>query len=736
MANAAKKPETQAPEHARDYCGIAQQWAEDIVAGRIVSGLLVKQACQRHLSDLQRPKNILWPYWFDRWHGDDICDFIEKLPHVEGQWETPYIRLEAPQIFMLTTVFGWRRDGNYRRFSTCYLEMARKAAKALAHDTRVPTPSGMVNHGDLQIGDFVYGSNGRSTRVIGVTETFLDRECFAVEFSTGEKIVASGEHLWPVVLGDGPVQVLDTQTIQRALRTTCVSSPQIGMAGRIPDYRREIVSVEHVPSVPVKCIQVANEDGIYLVSESYIPTHNSTLTAGVALYCLTCENEVGPQIIIGATTGEQAGKVFNPAKAMVDKLPDLQEAFGLSTLTRAIVCRANNGGIQPINAKGKTQDGWNPHVGILDELHAHKDRSLFDVIKSAFGARKNPLFWIITTAGFDTNGVCYEQRSTAVKMLSGAVKLEHLFALIFTLDEKDDPYDERNWPKANPMIGVTPTWEKMRSDAADAKVSPNEEGNFKTKNLNIWMNAASAWLNITQWNKCADPSLKWEDFEGLDCYIGGDLADKDDITALALCAIDKTGRLLVKPKFWLPEAVLSHPDHAEGRGNAPYRTWSNRELIEPFLNLTPGDWVDHGEVEKVVRDWIDRFRVRKVTFDQFAAAQLMATRLNEDYGTPEKPIAQILHKNAKNVSDPAKDLETRVKAGEAKFCHDGNPVMTWMAANCVVSRRRDETLLPIKESQMSKNKIDGIDAIINAIQPLSLVQAKEVKPSYQVIFVG
>lgn len=588
---AAHKLEAQAPEHARDYCGIAQAWAEDVVSGRIVACKLVKQACQRHLTDLLKPRSVLWGYWFDRWHGDDICDFIEKLPHVEGQWETPYIKLEPPQIFILTTAFGWRRDGNHRRFSTCYIEMARKGAK-------------------------------------------------------------------------------------------------------------------------------------------------STLTAGVALYCLTCEGEVGPQIIIGATTGEQAGKVFNPAKAMVDKTPELQEAFGLSTLTRAIVCRSNNGGIQPINAKGKTQDGWNPHVGILDELHAHKDRSLFDVIKSAFGARKNPLFWIITTAGFDTNGVCYEQRSTAVKMLEGAVKLDHLFAVIFTLDEKDDPYDERNWIKANPMIGITPSFEKMRSDSADAQVSPREEGNFKTKNLNIWMNASSAWLNITQWNKCSDPGLDWKDFEGLDCYIGGDLADKDDITALALCAIDKAGRLLVKPRFWLPEAVLRHPDHAQGRGGAPYRTWSNPELLDPYLRLTPGDWVDHGEVENTVREWLDRFRVRKVTFDQFAAAQLMATRLNEDYGTPEKPIAQILHKNAKSVSDPAKDLETRVKAGPDKFRHDGNPVLTWMASNCVVSRRRDETLLPTKESQMSPNKIDGIDAVINAIQPLSLVQPKEVKPKYQVMFVG
>lgn len=557
-------------EHARGYAEIAEQYARDVLSGREVACKWVMLACKRHLDDRER---VGWAFHFDRWHADDVCDFIEKLPHTEGEWETPTIRLERPQIFILCVVFGWRKADGRRRFSTVYIEMARKGAK-------------------------------------------------------------------------------------------------------------------------------------------------STLTAGVSLYCLCCEGEPGPQIVIGATTGEQAGKVFNPAKQMVASTPALRSAFELEAFSKSIACAMNGGFVQPINAKGKTQDGWNPHVGVLDELHAHRDRSLFDVIKSAFGARKNPLLWIITTAGFDTNGICYEQRSVATKMLEGTVPLDHLFAIIFTLDEGDDPFDERVWRKANPMLGITPSIDIMRSAAADAKASPREEGNFKTKNLNLWMNAASAWLNMSQWQACADPSLSWDDFDGLECWIGGDLADKDDITALVLAAFDDDGRLIWKPRFWLPESVLRHPDHAEGRSSAPYRTWSTGENAP--LTLTPGDWVDHGEVEKVAREWIDRFSVRKLTFDQFAAAQLMAARINEDMATPDDPLAQILHKNAKNVTDPAKELERRIRVGRKKCRHDDNPVMNWMASNCVVSRRRDETILPIKESEMSPNKIDGIDALINAIQPAVL----------------
>jgi phage terminase large subunit-like protein len=560
-------------EHARDYCGIALRYAEDVTSGRIVACKWVKAACRRHLKDLKKKK---WAYHFDRWYGDDVCDFIEKLPHVDGEWGSSTILLEPSQVFILSTIFGWRKADDRRRFTTVYIEMARKGAK-------------------------------------------------------------------------------------------------------------------------------------------------STLTAGVSLYCLTCEGEAGSQIVIGATTGEQAGKVFNPAKRMVGSTPALRSAFELEAFTRSITCGMNGGFIQPINAKGKTQDGWNLHVGILDELHAHRDRSLFDVIKSAFGARKNPLLWIITTAGFDTNGVCYEQRSVATKMLSGAVELDHLFAIVFTLDEGDDPYDEKLWVKANPMLGITPTLDKMRSDAADAKVSPHEEGNFKTKNLNLWLNSASAWLNISQWNACADPTLDWSDFEGLDCWIGGDLADKDDITALVLAAFDHKDRLIFKPMFWLPEAVLRLPEHAQGRGPAPYRTWAE----QGHLQLTLGDWVDHNQVEAQAVEWLESYGVRKVTFDQFAAAQAMASRINEDHGDGD--LAGILHKKASAVTDAAKELEARVKSGPARLRHDGNPVMNWMASNVVVSRRRDETLLPIKESQMSPNKIDGIDALINAIQPA--VAGREEGPS-------
>lgn len=554
---------------AKDYAAIALDYARRAAADSKGKRHCkwVRLAAERHLRDLKRKD---WPFRFDEWHANDVCDFIEKLPHVEGKWETPTITLEPAQIFILAVVFGWRRkDTGLRRFTMVYEEVARKGAK-------------------------------------------------------------------------------------------------------------------------------------------------STKAAGVALYCETCEDEPGPLVLIGATTGDQARKVFNPARLMVKKSAALRDAFGLEAWARSITCAENGGVLQTINAKSSTQDGHNPHLAILDELHAHQDRGLFDVIRSAFGARRNPLLWMVTTAGFNMHGVCYEQRSFATKVLEQSVVAEHFFGIIFTLDEGDDPFDETKWVKANPLMPITPSLDEMRAYAIEAKASPGAEGEFKTKRLNIWMGAASAWLNVSSWNACGG-HVPLSAFRGLDCYLGADLADKDDICALALAALDANGRLLLKTWFWLPESALERASQTERENVTLYRQWRD----EGKLIVTEGDWIDHNRVERKIRRLKQALPgLRKATFDQFAAAQGMAVRLNEDLADGDESFAQVLAKNARNVTDPAKDLEARHKVGKAMLLHDDNPVMRWMAGNVVVSRRVDGSILPKKPDTDSKAKIDGIDAAINAIAPM------------------
>jgi phage terminase large subunit-like protein len=570
--------------HAKDYAAIALAYAKAAVADKKQRKhcMFVRQAAQRHLNDLKRSKTAAFGYTFSDWHANDACDFAEKMPHIEGSWETPTITLEPAQVFIIAVVFGWRvKKTGLRRFTMVYEEVARKNAK-------------------------------------------------------------------------------------------------------------------------------------------------STKTAAISLYCLCCENEVGPQVLTVATTFDQAKKVFHPAKRMVEKLPELQEAFGITPWAKSITCDDNGGYMQPLHAKSKSQDGHNPHLVTLDEFHAHKDRGLFNVMRSAFGARKQPLMWAITTAGSDINGPCYEERSFAAKVLAGTVEAEHYFAIIFTLDtaemygdgrkEGDDPFDERFWCKANPLLGAAVQMDELRAYAIEAKENPAAEGEFKTKRLNIWVGALSAWLNVTQWQACADTGLTLEDFEGLDCWIGADLSNVDDLSAVVLAAIDRDGRLLVKPWFYVPEARLKSKDTSVKQVTELYGRW----VADGHLTPTAGDFIDHRVIEERIRNLKERLAARKVTFDQWNSGLAMASRLNEDFSDGEQAFAVQMAKNARSATDPARAIEARVKAGPTRLRHDGNPVMTWMIGNAVVDRRVDGSILPKKETPNSANKIDGVDAMINATAPMML----------------
>ncbi len=185
---------------------------------------------------------------------------------------------------------------------------------------------------------------------------------------------------------------------------------------------------------------------------------------------------------------------------------------------------------------------------------------------------------------------------------------------------------------------------------------------------------------------------------------------------MVLAAIDGAGRLLVKSWFFLPEAALQKGGQAERETINLYRQWKDGR----WLWTTPGDFVDHNRVERLIRRLHRSVGAKRITFDQFAAAQAMASRLNEDLGDGGEPLAAILHKNAANVTDPAKDLEARVKAQAELLRHDDNPVMTWMIGNAVVTRGVNGSILPKKATPMSPNKIDGVDALVNAMAPMQL----------------
>jgi phage terminase large subunit-like protein len=439
----------------------------------------------------------------------------------------------------------------------------------------------------------------------------------------------------------------------------------------------------------------------------------STLCAGLGLYHLLREGEPGAQVICGATTGQQARIVFSIMQRQVRASTWLRDE-GVQVFANAIVTA--DGDARPVNSKASTLDGLNPSLIILDESHA-QTFGLHDVLKSAQGSRRNPLLLCPTTAGYDLLSVGYALRSTLCKVLDRVFEADHVLGGIWAIDEGDAWTSEAAWPKANPSLGISPTREWVRRYCADAQQTPGLEGEFRTKVCSEWLHSASAWLPMAAWTRCADPTLRIEQFQDVPCCIGVDAAERDDLTAV-VAAFLRDDILYCFPKFFLPRGVVEE----RSRLVPAYRVW----LTEGVLEATEGDLTDMTAVETYIRLLASTYQVRRIAIEQFGG-QYLASMLQRD-GYP----VIVQGKSAKYYTGPARELEARVKYG--RFGHAGNSCLTWMASNAVVDRRTDGSLLPKKETASSPNKVDGIDGLLLALG--ELLEAPEPVAEARLTLIG
>ncbi|WP_293862461.1 terminase TerL endonuclease subunit [uncultured Alsobacter sp.] len=433
----------------------------------------------------------------------------------------------------------------------------------------------------------------------------------------------------------------------------------------------------------------------------------STLLAGIALYVLTCSGEVGPSIYIGAPTLEQAGKVFSPASKMVQKDQELQEAFGLRPRARKIFSDVTLGAIEMITSVGEHQDGHNPSMVILEELHAQK-ADLYEVMRSSFGARKNPLLFQITTAGRVASGICWDQRKRMIRILEGLETADEVFGAIYTVDKDDEGgkdkkdytacFTERVMIKANPMWGVSVDPTKAFEFANEAKGSIRLRAEFLRTRLNVWSNAAERLIQTEDWDACLDPRLRLEDYRGRDAYIGVDLASRRDMAAKVVI-IEDGEYLIVFASFYIPSDCAAFGDPDVG---SLYKAW-----VDDYHVFTTGPgMIDFDMIEEDIREDCRFFNVKAIALDPFQAQQLAQN-------LAKRNLPALLFPNtARNMTEPTDDLVSRVETGLLR--HDGNPVLAWHASNTVGYEDQKGNTLPKKDAPNSIYKIDGIAAAVFA----------------------
>lgn len=424
----------------------------------------------------------------------------------------------------------------------------------------------------------------------------------------------------------------------------------------------------------------------------------STLLSGIGLFCLCADHEPGAEVYSFATTREQAKIVFGDAQTMARGNRALQEAYGLEVTAHALYVPAANSTFQAKSAEGSTLDGLNTHLAIIDELHAHKKRDVFDVVETSLGKRRNSLMVSITTAGVDRTGICYEQRTLVTKILSGSLQDESYFGVIYTLDPDDDWKSDEALAKANPNWGVSVRPEVIRALQAKAIATPSAENNFKTKHLDVWCNADVGWMDMKAWDACADESLDESDFDGEPCWLGLDLASTSDMTAKVKIfqrKIDGSSHYYLFGDYWLPRTAIE-------RGvNSQYQGW---EYLG-YLHVCEGPVTDFAEIRDSILEDCGRYSVQSVAYDPFQAVQL-SKELSDD-GVPMVLCKQTVA----NLSDPMKQLQALVLDHRLHF--NGDPVLTWMVSNVVCHVDVKENIYPRKDAP--ENKIDGVVAGIMAL---------------------
>lgn len=418
--------------------------------------------------------------------------------------------------------------------------------------------------------------------------------------------------------------------------------------------------------------------------------------SGTLLYMLTADGEHGAECYTAATTKDQARIVFDDAKAMAAKSPGLSTHLGLAILQHTLTVAATSSKAAPLAAEGSTLDGLNVHFALLDELHAHKTRAVYDVIDTARGAREQSLLWTITTAGTDRSGICYERRTHVTKILSGVIRDDRVFGIIYTIDDGDDPFSPASWAKANPNWGVSVMPDEMAAQARKAEAMPSAMSNFLTKRLNVWVSGESPWMDMRAWDRCANPALRdLFPYHGVKAWIGLDLAQKKDFAAVCL-VFQVDGVWHVHTRLYLNELAIQES------GNAHLSGWAR----QGYVLVTDGDLTDFDVVADDLRDLCRDFDVQEIAFDP-ALSMYFAGKLIEE-GLPLVEISQ----RAMFFTPPLIQVENLVL--EQRLVHDANPVMAWMVSNLVVKVSKfNELRQPTKERP--ENKIDGPIAMLMAL---------------------
>ena len=450
---------------------------------------------------------------------------------------------------------------------------------------------------------------------------------------------------------------------------------------------------------------VDKETGYRQFRTAYIelPKKNgkSELAAAIALYLLFADGEAGAEVYSCAGDINQAAIVYSTAKTMVEQCPDILDISKIIPSTKRLIFPHTNSFYRVLSSDSKTKFGFNVSGLIFDELIVQPTRELFDTMTKYTGdARRQPLYFLITTAGRDRTSICYETHVKAKGVLDGSKIDPTFYPAIYGIGEDEDWHNPDVWRRCNPSLGVTIPFETVQAAYEQAAQNPAEEMHFRQFRLNEWCNADVRWMPIDKWDSCgADFDL--DAFKGRDCYAGLDLSSTTDLTALVLVfpPEGEDDKYTVLPYFWLPENAI---DLRTRRDHVPYAVWRKMGVI----NTTEGDVVDYDYIVAFIEKLTADFNIREIAYDRWGAEKIRRDleELGAEHGFTVFPFGQ----GFASMATPTRDLMQLVQ--ERKLRHGKHPILDWNMGNVVAET---DAHLNVKMSKKkSTEKIDGAVALV------------------------
>ncbi|WP_180982423.1 terminase large subunit [Methylocella silvestris] len=451
----------------------------------------------------------------------------------------------------------------------------------------------------------------------------------------------------------------------------------------------------------------------------WVPRKNgkSEFLAALALLFFALEGVVGGQGYVFARDEKQAKIVLDKMKAIVAQ--DERLARAVRALGKSLWIAEKRAAFALLSGRPEGKHGRSPTVSVGDEMHEWTTLDLATTIRQGMGARLQPIELFASTAGLKSAQVGFGLFDESRKILAGPIEPpdaqdsgEGIYdpsslVVMFAAGEDDDWLDEAVWRAANPNLGLSPTLDFLKREAAIARVSPRAESHFRRYHLNQWVEAISRWIPVKKWDDCASEKTAWrtgaQALKGRRCYAGFDISSTQDITALVwLFPPEKEGekwRLLAR--FWVPEVNI---ELRSKRDRVPYDRWATIGAVEP----TPGDYVDQSYVQAAIEEGLELFDVERVGFDPWNATKLYTDLVNK--GADGERFLKV-RQGVQSMGEASKEFERLVFAGQLD--HGGHPVLRWMIGNALIRFDRNMNFTPDK--QKSREKIDGIVATIIAL---------------------